>query len=134
MSIFDSRRYYSTGVLTRSEGTEVIRINFVNTVKRIQEVHFSFYDWSTLVPVLIKFEAVYINASECEVSDIRIISTGYGDLLNSKQYEVRLSLPSNDSIITNIYGTTARGEVNPANTILHNQLVPISRKQYAFDL
>ena len=130
---FRNRKHFTTGVLTRDQLTDFIRITWVNLGSNSEFHKYQVYDWSKGSPILLRTELVQINPMEAKSSDIKVVSSGYGDLLDVKQYEVRLSIAHKKNNIVNIFGLSNAGVINEGNTILYSQLIPITYRHYNFN-
>lgn len=114
---------YTTGVLTRDQITNFVRINWVNLGKDLELLRYRVYDWSNGTPILFKEDLVQLDPKEGKISDIEIASSIYGDSLDIKLYEVRLSIIHQCNTVVNIFGISDTGIISAANTVLYNELV-----------
>lgn len=114
---------YTTGVLTRNQLTNFIRITWANLGKDSELLKYRVYDWSDGTPILIKEDLVQLDPKEGKISDIEIASSIYGDCLDIKLYEVRLSIIHECNTIVNIFGISNAGIISEGNTVLYKQLV-----------
>lgn len=113
---------FTTGVLSRNVLTDFIRITWVNLGDDPERHRFQIFDWSNGTPVLLKSDVVQLDTMESKVTDFTIFSSGYGDILDVKFYEVRLFNFHRSNTIANIFGISNTGIINEGNTVLFSQL------------
>ncbi len=114
---------YTTGVLTRDQITNFVRITWVNLGKDSELLKYRVYDWSNGTPILLKGDLVQLDPMEGKISDIQVATSIYGDCLDIKLYEVRLSIIHQSSTVVNIFGISDTGIISGGNTVLYSQLV-----------
>lgn len=119
------KRYFTTGVLTRDQLTQSIRITWANLGCNSELLEYQVYDWSNGTPVLLKEDFVQLDPIEGKISDIEIITSGYGDSLDVELYEIRLFIILKKEVIVNIFGISDTGIINEGNTVLYSELIPI---------
>ena len=117
---------FTTGVLSRNELTDFIRITWANLGDNSGYHRYQIFDWSNTTPILLKSDIVQLEPMESKVTDFRIVSSGYGDLLDVKFYEIRLFNISSTNTIANIFGIGDTGIINEGNTVLFSQIISIS--------
>ncbi|MBC8060820.1 MAG: hypothetical protein H7Y18_09155 [Clostridiaceae bacterium] len=130
MWLFNNRRYFTTGVLTRAQLTDFIRISWVNLGMNSEFLKYQVYDWSNGTPILLTADFVQLDPIEVKLSDIKIVTSGYGDSLDVKLYEVRLNIINKKNTIVNIFGISDTGIISEGNTVLYRQLVPLAYRDY----
>jgi len=138
-NIYDDSSYnsecnvFTTGVLSRAKRTQFIRIAWVNLGNNTEFPGYKIYDWSNGTPILLKEDIVQLDPIESKITDFKIVTTGYGDCLDVKLYEIRLCIICRkksifgknykENIIANIFGISDNGVNNEGNTVLYSQLI-----------